>query len=88
MPTLSVFFGIIVRMYPEAGGQHNIPHLHAEYQGKKVVVTFDGEVLEGDLPNTKMHMLLAWVAIHKEDLTANWELLSSGEQFFKIDPLR
>lgn len=88
MPTLSVFFGIIVRMYAEAGGQHNIPHLHAEYQGQKAVVTFDGEVLEGGLPKIKMHMLLAWIAIHKEDLAANWELLSAGEQSFRIDPLR
>lgn len=88
MPTLSVFFGIIVRMYSETGGQHNIPHLHAEYQGQKVVVTFSGEVLEGSLPGTKMHMLLAWIAIHQEDLIANWELLSAGEQFFKIEPLR
>lgn len=37
MPTLSVFFGIIVRMYAEAGDPHNIPHLHAEYQGQKAV---------------------------------------------------
>lgn len=88
MPTLSVFFGIIVRMYAESGGQHNRPHLHAEYQGQKIVVTFDGEVIEGDLPKAKMHLLLAWITIHKEDLIANWELLSAGEQAFKIDPLR
>lgn len=88
MPTLSVFFGIIVRMYNEKGGQHNCPHLHAEYQGHKIVVSLDGKVLEGSFPNAKLHMLLAWMEIHKEDLIANWQLLSAGEQFFKIDPLR
>lgn len=88
MPTLSIFFGIIVRMYAEGGGQHNKPHIHAEYQGQKVVVTFDGEILDGGLPKTKMHMLLAWSAIHKEDLIADWDLLCKGEQPFKIDPLR
>lgn len=32
MPALSMFFGIIIYMYREQGGQHNIPHIHAEYQ--------------------------------------------------------
>ncbi len=31
MPTLSMFFGIIIRMYKEVGGKHNVPHIHAEY---------------------------------------------------------
>lgn len=88
MPTLSVFFGIVVRMYTEKDGPHHLPHIHAEYQGQKIVVTFEGEILEGSLPNTKLHMLLAWIAIHKEDLIANWELLSAGEPFFRIEPLR
>ena len=88
MPTLSVFYGIIVRMYAEIGGQHNCPHFHAEYQGQKIVLSLDGEILEGSLPTTKLHMLLAWAAIHQEDLLANWQLLSAGEQSFKIDPLR
>lgn len=26
MPVLSVFYGIIVRMYNEKGGKHNAPH--------------------------------------------------------------
>lgn len=88
MPTLSIFFGIIVRMYAESGAQHNLPHIHAECQGQKIVVSLNGEVLEGDFPNTKLHMLLSWVAIHKEDLEANWTLLSAGDQFFRIEPLR
>ena len=32
MPTISMFYGIIVRMYREVGEQHNLPHIHAEYQ--------------------------------------------------------
>jgi hypothetical protein len=30
MPALSMFFGIIVRMYREQGGRHHLPHVHAE----------------------------------------------------------
>lgn len=88
MPTLSVFYGIIVKMYRELGGKHSLPHIHAEYQEYEVVLTFDGEVLDGHFPNNKMKLLQAWVEIHKEDLEANWKLLSRGQEFFKIDPLR
>ena len=29
-----------------------------------------------------------WMEIHREDLEANWKLLSSGDGFFKIEPLK
>jgi hypothetical protein len=32
MPEVSRFFGIIIRMFVEAGGQHHMPHFHAYYQ--------------------------------------------------------
>ena len=50
MPTLSMFYGIIVYMYNEKGGKHNTPHIHAEYSGEEIVLSLDGEVLE---PNSK-----------------------------------
>ena len=88
MPVLSMFFGIIVRMYREVGGKHNIPQIHAEYSGDEVVVALDGTVLEGEIPKSRMKLLEAWMVIHREDLEANWRLLSDGEQFFRIDPLK
>lgn len=88
MPVLSIFYGIIVRMYCEIGGKHNLPHIHAEYSGEEVVMTFDGTILEGTFPKNKLKLLEAWVEIHKEDLEANWKLLSDGEQHFRIDPLK
>lgn len=88
MPVLSSFFGIIVRMYKENGGKHKMPHIHAQYSGDEVVVTLDGEILEGEIPKSKMKLLDAWMEIHREDLEANWSLLSNGEQFFRIDPLK
>lgn len=88
MPVLSTFFGIIVRMYREVGGKHNVPHIHAEYSGDEVVVALDGTVLEGEIPKNRMKLLEAWMVIHQEDLEANWKLLTNGEQFFRIDPLK
>ena len=88
MPILSMFYGIIVRMYREAGGKHNMPHIHAEYSGKEVVMSLDGEIIEGNFPKSKLKLLVAWIEIHRDDLEANWKLLQEGEQFYKIDPLK
>jgi len=88
VPTLSMFYGIIVRMFREQGGKHHIPHIHAMYSGQNVVVTFDGNVIEGDFPASKLKLLVAWVEIHKDELEANWQLLSEDGTFFKIEPLK
>lgn len=83
-----MFYGIIVRMQSERGGKHNKPHIHALYGNDEIVVGVDGEVLEGNFPNKQMKLLLAWITIHEDELRANWELLSNGEGYFKIEPLR
>lgn len=88
MPTLSIFFGIIIRMYKEIGGKHNLPHIHAEYGDDEAVFDLEGNKLEGKLPSKKERMVQTWIDIHQEDLQANWKLLQSGEQFFKIPPLQ
>lgn len=88
MPALSIFFGIIIYMYNEAGSQHNTPHIHAVYQGDEAVISLDGTVLEGSLPNKKMKLVLAWIEIHADDLAANWKLLSDGQPAFRIPPLQ
>lgn len=87
MPALSMFFGIIVRMQSEKGGRHNKPHVHALYGDSEIVVGIDGEILEGSFPSKQMKLLLAWMAIHEEELQANWKLLSDGDGYFKIEPL-
>ncbi len=88
MPTLSMFYGILVRMYAEKGGQHNEPHIHAVFSGQEVVVSLDGNVLEGEIPRGKMKLLLAWMEIHYDELEADWNLLCEGEAAFKISPLK
>ncbi len=46
------------------------------------------EVLGGKLKNNKMKLVQAWIEIHQEELMADWELASNGENIFKIDPLK
>jgi hypothetical protein len=88
MPVLSLFFGIVIRMYSEPNGKHKKPHIHAEYQGDNAVFDLNGNLLEGDLPKKQMKYVVAWIDIHEEDLKANWNLLQNGEEYFKISPLQ
>ena len=88
MPTISMFYGIIIRMLFMDTQQHNLPHLHVEYQGQKASISIpDGNILEGDFPAKKLRMVQAWIAIHEDELMADWELAVSGETPYKIAPL-
>lgn len=88
MPVLSMFYGIIIRMYNEKDGRHHFPHIHVEVSGEESVFDFNGNLMEGTIPANKKKLLEAWIVIHRDDLEANWSLLSSGEQFFRIEPLK
>ena len=89
MPTISMFYGIIVRMLFLDTQQHHLPHLHVEYQGKQAVVSIpDGNLLGGDFPAKKLRLVQARIAIHEEELMADWALAVNGEPVFPIDPLR
>ena len=81
-------YGIIIRMQSERGGKHHKPHIHCLYGEDEVVVSLDGEVLEGELPAKQMKLIQAWMALHEDELAANWRLLSEGEGYFKVDPLK
>ena len=88
MPTISMFFGIIVRMYCSPG-EHNPPHIHAYYQNHVAIIDIrSGEITDGKLPPRQTKLVLAWVEIHKEELMADWELASKGELPFPIEPLK
>ena len=89
MPTISMFYGLIIRMFFMDTQRHHLPHVHVEYQGAEVVVSIpDGEIIEGVLPPKKLRMLQAWMVIHEEELMADWALAVKGEAVFKIEPLR
>jgi hypothetical protein len=88
MPTLSMFFGIIIRMY-YAPKEHNPAHIHAYFQEYKASVKIlDGEIINGTLPSRQTKLVLAWIEIHKDELLANWELCQNGEKPFKVEPLK
>jgi len=89
MPSISMFYGLIIYMYFMDNKQHKLPHIHVKYQDDEVIVQIpDGTVLEGSIPTSKMKLLQAWIELHREELLADWTLAVSGEQPYKIEPLR
>lgn len=89
MPVISMFYGIIVSLYFQDDRRHHRPHIHVKYQNDEAVIAIpEGELLEGSLQQGKMKMVVAWIEIHRDELMADWQLAVSGQQPFKIEPLR
>jgi hypothetical protein len=88
MPTISMFYGIIVRMY-FAPGEHNPPHFHVYYNEDKASVDIRTcEIIQGELPVRQRKLVLAWAELHQEELMADWNLVTKGEEPFRIQPLQ
>ena len=89
MPTISMFYGIIVYIYFYDNKEHKQPHIHVEYGDKKIVVSIpEGEVLKGEFPSNKLKLVQAWIELHQDELMANWKLAVAGKEVYKIEPLR
>ena len=71
MPTISIFFGIVVQMYWR---DHPPAHVHVFYQGFEALVAIDtGEIIGGALPPGTRRIVKAWIERRKPELLANWE---------------
>lgn len=89
MPEISRFFGIVIYMYSETGGRHHLPHFHARYQEDEAVYAIeDLRCLEGGLPPRQHRLVVAWAALHRQELERNWTLLLRGATPTKIPPLQ
>lgn len=88
MPTISMFYGILVMMMFNDNTQHNLPHIHVKYQNYKAVFSLDGDLLSGEFPLKKTRMVQVWIDLHQDELIADWELAVNGEMPYSIDPLK
>jgi hypothetical protein len=89
MPTISMFFGIIIRMYFVDNKEHKMPHIHVQYNEFEAIYAIEsGELLGGGLPKRQAKLVEAWIEIHNDDLLADWQLAVNGETPFRIDPLK
>ena len=85
MPTISMFYGILIRMFFYDTDKHHVPHIHAEYQDHVSVYSIpDGVVLAGELPEKKHKLVAARIEIHQDDLLADWQLAVNGKKPFPI----
>jgi hypothetical protein len=89
LPELSRFYGIVIRMFVEAGVSHKRPHFHAYCGEHAAAIALDTlEILGGNLPRQQQRLVEAWGEIHRQELEEDWGLLQSGRLPVKIDPLR
>jgi hypothetical protein len=89
MPTISIFYGIVISLYFFDNERHKLPHIHAKYQGQEASFSIlDGELLSGSIPINKKRLVQAWIEIQRESLLADWDLAVTGLTPLPIDPLR
>ncbi len=82
---MSVFFGIVVRMFYR---EHGPPHFHAEHQGRQATFDFDGRLLAGSLQSrVAIRLVRAWARMHRPELEANWERIGQARPLERIAPL-
>ena len=85
VPTICMFYGILVKMYWD---DHAPPHFHveyAEYRAHYQIETF--ELLRGALPRRAHALILEWAALHRTELMENWKLCESKQHPKTILPL-
>jgi hypothetical protein len=86
MPTISIFFGIVIRMFFD---EHAPPHFHAQYAEFKAVIDINTlNLVEGHLPRRALELVLDWAELHRAELLADWELCRDHKEPSKIDPLQ
>jgi hypothetical protein len=82
MPTISIFFGIVIQMYWR---DHAPPHLHALYQGQEALFDLvSGEMIAGGLPKPARRLVTDWILQSQAALMENWELGRRHQPFRQI----
>lgn len=85
MPIISTFFGIVVRVFHN---DHNPPHFHAEYGGKKIVMEIKtGRVLSGKVPQRALKLIQEWRRLNVAAIERAWEQARHHQEPKKVTPL-
>jgi len=85
MPTISTFYGILIRMF---FNDHSPPHFHARYGEFEATININTvEVIRGQLPLRALNLVQEWAMIHREELLEDWRLCRENTAPVKIEPL-
>ncbi len=86
MPTISIFYGIVIQMFWH---EHAPPHFHALYAEYEALIDIRTlEVIKGQLPRRALALVLEWASEHRNELLEDWELCSQMQTPKKITPLK
>ena len=86
MPTISIFYGIVIQMFWD---EHAPPHFHALYAEHEALIDIQTlSVIRGSLPRRALAMVLEWASEHRKELMEDWELCVSRQTPKKISPLK
>jgi len=85
MPTISTFYGILIRMF---FNDHAPPHFHARYGEYEATIDIGTrQIIQGELPSRALNLVQEWAMIHREELEADWRLCRERALPLKIRPL-
>ena len=86
MPTISIFYGLVIRMY---FNDHAPPHFHVEYAEFKATVSIQTlTIATGKLPRSAQMLVLDWAELHQAELLEDWQLCMDKQQPRQIAPLQ
>ena len=85
MPTISIFYGLVIRMY---FNDHAPPHFHVQYAEFKATVSIQTlTIATGKLPRRAQMLVLDWAELHQAELLEDWQLCMDKQQPRQIAPL-
>jgi len=85
MPTLSMFYGIVIQMF---WYDHPPPHFHAVYAGKEAVIEISTSlVLHSEMSPRALRFVLEWTELHRSELMEAWDKCSMLTPPNRIPPL-
>jgi Domain of unknown function (DUF4160) len=86
MPTISIFYGLVIRMY---FNDHAPPHFHVEYAEFKATVSIQTlTIATGKAPRRAQMLVLDWTELHQPELLEDWQLCMNKQQPLQIAPLQ
>ena len=85
MPTISTFYGILIRMF---FNDHAPPHFHVTYAEHEATVDIAALTISTvRLPRRAQQLVLDWAELHQTALLEDWQLCMNKQQPKPIPPL-
>ncbi len=85
MPTISTFYGILIRMF---FNDHTPPHFHARYGEFEATIDIETlAIIRGQLPLRALSLVQEWAMMHREELLEDWRLCRERTPPRRIEPL-